>query len=102
MTYQHVLGATALLKGVNFSPSHRKLAFIVANQGRFLVVFGMILAKKELYLTIGAATLTGLLFLATIKYYFELQKKLEGKPETVKKSGGAERQRSPPRDVKRD
>ena len=48
--------------------NHRKFAVLVTNSGRFLVVFGLILAEKEKYLIYGSAAIAAVLLVATIKY----------------------------------
>ena len=79
--------------------NHRKFAVLVTNSGRFLVVFGLILAEKEKYLIYGAAAIAAVLLVATIKYLKEMSA-LPSKAEKVPSE--ASRSRSPPRDVKRD
>ena len=102
MIIQHIGGVTTLLKGLRFNPSHRKFAIIVANLGRFLVVFGLILAKKEQTIIIGAAAIASILFVITVGYYRQYSKAETSQAQRVSSSSQAERQRSPPRDVKRD
>ena len=79
--------------------NHRKFAVIVTNSGRFLVVFGLILAEKEKYLIYGAAAIAAVLLVATIKYLKELS---AAPSKAGKVPSETSRARSPPRDAKRD
>ena len=64
---QHFGGVVILIKGERFNATHRKFAILVTNSGRFLVVFGLILAQKEQYLIVGSAAISLVLLVATIK-----------------------------------
>ena len=91
-----------LIKGERFNATHRKFAILVTNSGRFLVVFGLILAQKEQYLIVGSAAISLVLLVATIKYLIDLSGHTPPKKTPAKASGEAARQRSPPREAKRD
>lgn len=66
------------MKGLRFNPSHRKFAILVANTGRFLVVFGLILAEKEKAFIYGAAAIAVVSLILTMGYYRQISQKEEG------------------------
>lgn len=98
---QHVGGVLTLIKGMSSNPAHRKFGIIVSNMGRIIAVFGLILAQQDQRLIIGAATLAFLMFILTVKKLFSSKPKVSD-PNQETSTTETGRQRSPPRDVKRD
>lgn len=102
MSCQHFYGVYLLLTGARFSPAHRKFAVLVTNSGRFITVFGMVLSKVDQNYIIGATVVALLLLAASVQKVFFAQGTKVAASATPSNSSGVARQRSPPRDVKRD
>lgn len=99
---QHIGGVLTLIKGMSSNPAHRKFGIIVSNLGRIISVFGLILAGQDQRLIIGAAVLALLMLVLSAKKLFGSQIKKASTSNQATPNTETDRQRSPPRDVKRD
>ena len=98
---QHASGVYTFLKGINYNPIHRKLGVVASSLGKFLAVGGMIIADWPQYLIIIGAVLAVLMTAFGTYKHFGGSKKNPNSGVKVS-SSPTERQRSPPREVKRD
>jgi len=99
MLIQHFYGVYILLNSQTFSPNHRKFAVVVTNLGRFVTIFGLILCGRDQIYIIGGGVLSVIMLVATIQKVFLAKGTSTATPSSKKT---AERERSPPRNAKRD
>lgn len=70
MVVQHIGGVSTYLQGIKYDPAHRKFAVVVTNMGRFIAVFGLVIAGAEEMYVYGSGALAVVLLIASVYNVF--------------------------------